>query len=77
MDFGGAIKELKTGKKVFRLGWNGSKGWIGVYKLESFKPILMTTADNKLIPYAATQADMLADDWLIAESATIAGLEKS
>lgn len=34
-----------------------------VYKLERF--ILMKTADNKLIPWLASQKDMLAEDWMI------------
>jgi hypothetical protein len=35
----------------------------GVYKLERF--ILMKTADNKLVPWLASQTDMLAEDWMI------------
>lgn len=34
-----------------------------VYELERF--ILMKTADNKLIPWLASQKDMLAEDWMI------------
>lgn len=29
--------------------------------------IFMRTADNKLTPWTPTQADMLADDWVVAE----------
>jgi len=32
MDFGGAIKAIKEGKKVARLGWNGKSMWIALGK---------------------------------------------
>lgn len=28
---------------------------------------LMKTADNKLIPWLASQTDLLADDWIVVE----------
>ena len=31
MDFSDALKNVKTGKKIFRLGWNG-KGMFVVYQ---------------------------------------------
>ena len=32
MDFGGAIKAIKKGEKVARVGWNGKSMWIALGK---------------------------------------------
>lgn len=79
-NFGEAIKYLKRGHRVARKGWNGKSMWIWLcvpeksYTLEiDGKPydrlpyIYMKTADNKLVPWLASQTDMLADDWCFVE----------
>lgn len=77
MDIGKAISELKSGKKVFRRGWNGKGMYLflipidwefytdieGIEDLPTAPFVCMKTADNKLIPWLASQADLLADDW--------------
>ena len=81
--FGEAVRNLKAGKKVARKGWNGkgmfclyvpSEKWGIVDKIgldipkENLLPwIGMKTADNKFVPWLASQADMLATDWVIVE----------
>ena len=78
MSFGLAIEALKKGKCVARAGWNGKGMWIGLHKeggefvreecgtlLQYLDYIVMKTADNKLVPWLASQTDMLADDWAI------------
>ena len=89
--FGTAIEELKVGKKVARVGWNGkgmwlvlveprskdgelvSKTWNFIYEvakadLADLLPwIGMKTADEKFVPWLASQTDMLAEDWQIVE----------
>lgn len=83
MDFGEAIKALKEGKRVARTGWNGkrmfllyvpSEKWdiidkigLGISKGNLLSWIGMKTADGKFVPWLASQADMLADDWIIIE----------
>ena len=76
-NLGGAIALLKEGKKVSRLGWNG-KGiflelqvpdahskmtspyiYIDTTGLESDNP----AARRSLVPWLASQTDMLAEDW--------------
>lgn len=78
MDFGKVIFELRCGKKVFREGWNGKGMFIflvpidwefhsdieDIEDLPTEPFICMKTADNKLIPWLASQADLLADDWM-------------
>lgn len=70
--FGGAIEALKLGHRVARAGWNGK----GMY-LELQEPdenskmtlpyIYMKTVSDDLVPWLASQTDMLAEDWSIVE----------
>lgn len=92
MDFGKAIENLKEGKKVARLGWNGLNMFIWLKpaatiksdwckdpimksvveanggQMEALGAICMKTANNKIVTgWVASQADMLADDWVIVK----------
>lgn len=72
MNFGMAIAFLKKGEKVQRTGWNGK----GMY-LELQVPdkgskmtlpyIYMSTAQGDLVPWLASQTDVLSEDWKIVE----------
>lgn len=79
VSFGHAVELLKDGHRVARAGWNG-KGMFLVFiggneyevnaylrfNSQELAPyIAMKTADNKLVPWLASQTDMLADDWQI------------
>ena len=68
MDFGEAVRCMKCGKKVARAGWNGKGMWIALqvpdaHSKMSLPYIYMSTADGKLVPWVASQADILANDW--------------
>ncbi|KRN13451.1 hypothetical protein IV37_GL000173 [Fructilactobacillus fructivorans] len=68
MDFGDALKLMKQGSYVARKGWNGKNMYIGITYPDidnrATKPyISMKTADNEIIPWLASQTDVLADDW--------------
>lgn len=75
MDFGWALNVLGHGDRVCRSGWNGKgmylfmvTGWEitnpdGSPELEKYPFIAMKTADNKLVPWLASQTDVLANDW--------------
>lgn len=80
LTFGEAIEALRIGKKVARAGWNGKGMWLayvgkGFYDVGvsvvglsavNFAPwIGMKTADNKFVPWLASQTDVLAEDWEI------------
>ena len=76
MNFGQAIEALKQGEKVARTGWNGKGMWLRLVTptetdfdcgYENLPFIEMKTADNKLVPWLASQTDMLAEDWTIVE----------
>lgn len=81
MNFGQAIEALKEGKRVARKGWNG-KGiylelqvpdahskmtlpyiYIVTSRLESNNP----DAPRGVVPWLASQTDMLSDDWIVVE----------
>jgi Protein of unknown function (DUF2829) len=77
MDFGQAIRELKRGRRVAREGWNGKGIFIELQvptetsKMTSPYIFIDTTGlqtDNRaapksLVPWLASQTDMLAEDW--------------
>lgn len=68
MNFGHALEALKQGLPVNREGWNGK----GMYLLlqvpdehskMTLPYIYMKTAQGDLVPWLASQTDMLAEDW--------------
>ena len=72
MNFGQAIQALKNGSKVSRNGWNGKNMWLALQVPDtnskmSLPYIYMFTADAKLVPWLASQTDVLAEDWGIVE----------
>lgn len=59
---------LRAGGKVQRSGWNGKGMWIALQVPDanskmSLPYIYMKTTDDKLVPWLASQSDILADDW--------------
>jgi hypothetical protein len=78
MSFGHAVHALKHGQRVARSGWNGKDMWLAIVldwseaisSVHTFgKPtlpfIVMKTADGSLVPWLASQTDVLANDWRI------------
>lgn len=68
MDFGEAIKALKAGQKVSRSGWNGKDMWLKLQEPDvnskmTLPYIYMSTVAGDLVPWLASQTDMLANDW--------------
>lgn len=78
MKFSEALSMMDKGYKVSRYGWNGKGMFLflvtgnswdfntdvdGVEDLETSSFICMKSADNKLIPWLASQSDLLACDW--------------
>lgn len=71
-DFGLAIHALKTGNRVARAGWNGKGMWLNLQVPDANSKmtlpyIYMYTADKQQVPWLASQTDMLATDWQLAE----------
>jgi len=83
LTFSQALVNLKKGRKIARIGWNGKNMWlryVDLYTDKQFsviehegaqgtlKPwIGMKTADNGFVPWLASQPDILSDDWVIVE----------
>ena len=72
MNFGEAIEAMKNGKKVARNGWNGRGMWLAIQMPDTYSKmqlpyIYMNTAQSQLVPWLASQTDMLADDWCVVE----------
>ena len=71
-DFGFALQMLKVGRKVWREGWNGKGMWLMLQVPDEHSKmglpyIYMKTVQDKLVPWLASQTDMLAEDWESAE----------
>lgn len=70
MTFGDAIFFLKQGKRVARHGWNGKGMWVELQRPTDTSKmtlpyIFMKTADDNLVPWLASQTDILAEDWTL------------
>ena len=71
-DFSWALDCLKAGCKVARAGWNGKGMFIKlqeptVTSKMTLPYIYMSTAQGDLVPWLASQTDILTDDWELAE----------
>lgn len=67
-DFGAALEAMKLGRRVARAGWNGKGMWIELVvpsAADCLPYIRMSTADQKLVPWLASQTDLLAHDWRV------------
>jgi hypothetical protein len=67
-EMGEALKRLWAGEKVQRENWNGKGMWIALQVPDacsemSLPYIYMSTVDKKLVPWLASQTDILANDW--------------
>lgn len=80
MSFGLAVEALKHGRRVARSGWNGKGMWLKLVPkdladavafqhaaLDALPWIGMKTADDRFVPWLASQTDVLADDWQIVD----------
>ena len=70
MTFGVAIIAAKEGKKIHRLGWNGKDQWDALQVPDENSKmglpyLYISTVDGKLVPWLASQTDMLCEDWCI------------
>lgn len=70
MYFSGALVFLRDNQRITRSGWNGKGMWIALQKPDqnskmTLPYIYMKTADGKLVPWLASQTDILADDWQV------------
>lgn len=69
--FGWALKQLHNGEAVAREGWNGKGQFLRLqvpdgYGKMTLPYIYITTVQCDLVPWLASQSDMLATDWVLA-----------
>jgi len=68
MTFGEALEQLRIGGKVYREGWNGKGMWLALQEPDenskmTLPYIYMSTVTGDLVPWLASQTDILAIDW--------------
>ena len=70
--FGSALLSLKNGERVAREGWNGRGMWLELQRPDAHSKmtlpyIYMKTVTGDLVPWLASQTDVLAEDWFVVE----------
>lgn len=63
-----ALGYLKIGKKVRRANWNGKGMWLHLQVSDEHSKmkrpyIYMCPVDGELVPWVASQSDLLEEDW--------------
>ncbi len=67
-DFSEALDVLKGGNRVARHGWNGPNQWLELQTPDEHSKmtlpyIFIRTVQGHLVPWLASQTDLLAVDW--------------
>jgi len=75
MNFGQAIEGLKAGNKVSRDGWNGRSMYLELQVPDEYSKmtqpyIYIRSVDDDLIPWVASQTDILREDWFTVTKGT-------
>ena len=74
MNFSDALNEVKNGKKIQRMGWNGSGLTVQIQKPDANSKMTLPylyieypnnskTTPGAKCPWLASQTDILAEDW--------------
>lgn len=68
MNFGLALSLLKDGRRVARTNWNGKGMYLALQTPDEHSKMLrpyiyMSPVDGELVPWVASQTDLLANDW--------------
>jgi hypothetical protein len=71
-DFGWALAQLREGKRVQRANWNGPGQYLELQTPDenskmTLPYIYIRTVDGFLVPWLASQSDMLYEDWRVVE----------
>lgn len=78
-DFGLALKLLKAGMRVARVGWNGKGLWLEMQRPDANSKMALPYLylnypdDSQFtpgarVPWAPSQTDVLADNWMTVAS---------
>ena len=71
-DIGWCVEQLLSGKRLCREGWNGEHQYIELqvpdeYSKMTLPYVYLRTSHGGLVPWQASQGDLLSDDWRVAE----------
>lgn len=71
--FGEALGLLKAGARVARAGWNGKGMFLSLQTPDENskmkRPYIYITPDaDHVVPWVASQADLLSEDWYVVET---------
>lgn len=63
-----ALARIKEGHRLARHGWNGRGMWVEMQVPDegskmTLPYLFLRTADGELVPWLASQTDLLAEDW--------------
>lgn len=69
MTFSTALEALKSGESVARSGWNGKGMWLALqvpdeHSKMTLPYIYIRTVAGDLVPWLASQTDILGEDWV-------------
>ena len=72
MNFSMILESIKAGRRVRRLGWNGPDQWIHLQvpdeNSKMTEPyIYIKNQQGGLVPWLASQGDLMAEDWVEIE----------
>ncbi len=73
MDIGKAVEEMRAGRKVARVGWNGKDMWLALQVPDEHSKMtlpyvyIQTAGKGCLVPWLCSQSDLLANDWFTVE----------
>ena len=74
MTIGKAIESLKEGNRITRIGWNGKGQYLELQTPDQHSKMtlpyiyistVISTVKSDLVPWLASQTDILANDWII------------
>ena len=70
LSFSDALIELKKGSQLTRAGWNGKGMYIELQTPDEHSKmglpyLFIKTVDELLVPWFASQMDLLANDWSV------------
>ena len=69
---GWAVRQMKAGKNVTRIGWNGKGQYLGLqvpdeHSANTLAYVYIITVYGARVPWICSQTDLLAGDWQIHE----------
>ena len=70
MNFSQALDFIKQGAKLSRAGWNGASQYLELQTPDENSKmtqpyIYIRTVQDDLVPWLASQGDLMAEDWVV------------